>query len=391
MNVNFLSIKEAVEPIVGGYWGETVELGAGNARVIRNGDVLESGEIGPNVPERKLTEREIAKSRLHSGDILITMSGNVGRVARARKELHEDGKPYVASNFVKILRTKGNILPEYLFFLLKSPQFQRELKKHTRGVAIQNLSVGVFNQKFIPAIAKKAQGQIVSQLEETEMLKRKRREADKKMTELIPALFVKMFGAPSDWKIKWNSVTIGDVSSFITSGSRGWATYYAETGARFIRVQNLAGHKLNFDDIAFVNPPATAETIRTRVQPNDLLLAITGNTIGLSALTPEDVGEAYVSQHVAIIRPNQKIDPVFLSVFVALKNGIQEQISEMYYGQTKPALSLAQVRDLNLPLPPLPLQKEFAEKVLQIRTLESKQKRSGEQIGYMFNSLLAKI
>ena len=116
-----------------------------------------------------------------------------------------------------------------------------------------------------------------------------------------------MFGDPEDWELKWNIASFGDVSSFVTSGSRGWAAYYADSGARFIRVQNLTGHQLNYEDIAFVRPPDTAEARRTRVEPNDLLLAITGNTIGLSAIAPTDIGEAYVSQHVAIIRLNHNV------------------------------------------------------------------------------------
>lgn len=390
MSTKLLSIKEIVEPIVGGYWGETVEVGTGNARVVRNGDVLETGEIGPKVPERKLTDKEITKSRLRPGDILITMSGNVGRIAMVKNNKHSDGNPYVASNFVKVLRTKVEILPEYLFFVLRSEQFKDALKIHTRGVAIQNLSVKIFDHKFIPEIPLNKQREIVSNLEEVEKLSQKRYEANDKFAQLIPSLFIKTFGEPSSWKSKWNIVSIDDVSSFVTSGSRGWAAYYADTGARFIRVQNLAGHQLNFDDIAFVNPPDTAEAIRTRVQPNDLLLAITGNTIGLSALAPQDISEAYVSQHVAIIRPNKEVDPIYLSVFTSLKDGLQKQITEMYYGQTKPALSLTQVRGLYLPLPPLPIQKEFATKVKEILSLKEKQHKSTSSIKELLSSLISR-
>lgn len=182
------------------------------------------------------------------------------------------------------------------------------------------------------------QERIVALLEEVEELKNRRTKANARVSELTPALFVKLFGSPSDWKSKWDVASFGGVSAFITSGSRGWAAYYADSGARFIRVQNLAGHQLNFDDAVFVSPPDSAEAHRTRIQPNDLLLAITGNTIGLSAMAPSNIGESYVSQHVAIIRPNERINPNYFAAFVALSNGAQQQIREIQYGQTKPGL-----------------------------------------------------
>jgi type I restriction enzyme S subunit len=71
-----------------------------------------------------------------------------------------------------------------------------------------------------------------------------------------------------------------------------------------------------------------------------------------------------------------------------LKNGAQQQISEFQYGQTKPGLSLAQVRAMRLPLPPLALQSEFAKRVAEIRALESAQAASRQRLEALFHSLL---
>src|SRR5262249_184887 len=63
----------------------------------------------------------------------------------------------------------------------------------------------------------------------------------------------------------WQDVCVGTVCNNITSGSRGWAEFYATTGAKFIRAQNIRFGKLYSHDLACVNPPNKAEGVRTRV------------------------------------------------------------------------------------------------------------------------------
>ena len=59
---------------------------------------------------------------------------------------------------------------------------------------------------------------------------------------------------------------------------------------------------LNLDDIAFVKPPARAEGLRTKVRQHDLLITITGANVTKTALVEKAMGDAYVSQHVALVR-----------------------------------------------------------------------------------------
>src|SRR5262249_9324444 len=103
---------------------------------------------------------------------------------------------------------------------------------------------------------------------------------------------------PEDWKTS----RLGKLSEFITSGSRGWAAYYSDHGALFIRSQNVRAGRLDFEDTQFVQPPDGAEGKRTRVNPDDLLITITGNSVGNVALVDRDLGEAYISQHVGMVR-----------------------------------------------------------------------------------------
>jgi type I restriction enzyme S subunit len=71
----------------------------------------------------------------------------------------------------------------------------------------------------------------------------------------------------------------------------------------FIRAQDINTDRLRFDGIAHVKPPQNSEGSRTRVQVADLLVTVTGANVTKTALVDLDLGEAYVSQHVALVRP----------------------------------------------------------------------------------------
>ncbi|WP_200386714.1 hypothetical protein [Thiocapsa imhoffii] len=149
----------------------------------------------------------------------------------------------------------------------------------------------------------------------------------------------------------WVWASLDMLSEFATSGSRGWAAYYAAQGATFIRSQNINKDWLDLSDIAFVNPPSSAEGSRTRVQRNDLLLTITGANVGKTAQVTAVLDEAYVSQHVALIRLVDSALAEFVHLFLTADAGGRGQLDKEAYGAGKPGLNLQQVVAVKVPLP----------------------------------------
>ncbi|HEU0038802.1 MAG TPA: restriction endonuclease subunit S, partial [Verrucomicrobiae bacterium] len=105
-----------------------------------------------------------------------------------------------------------------------------------------------------------------------------------------------------DFPATWRATRVGSLTTLVTSGSRGWAKYYSDSGSTFIRAQNINSDFLNLDDIAFVRPAVSAEGLRTKVQQHDILITITGANVTKSALVEKRIEDAYVSQHVALVR-----------------------------------------------------------------------------------------
>ena len=102
----------------------------------------------------------------------------------------------------------------------------------------------------------------------------------------------------------WASARLEEVTEFVTSGSRGWAKYYADDGPLFLRVGNLDHDTIDLDlsGTVHVKPPESSEGKRTSIEPGDILISITAE-VGMIGIARKGLGEAYVNQHVALVRP----------------------------------------------------------------------------------------
>lgn len=161
--------------------------------------------------------------------------------------------------------------------------------------------------------------------------------------------------------VEWDVVSLGSVSDFVTSGARGWAKYYRKDGAIFIRIGNLTREHINLrlDDIVCVQPPASAEGLRTRVQANDLLISVTAD-LGIIGVIPEGFGEAYVNQHVSLVRLRaDEVHSRFVGWFLSSQMG-RSQFDRLNESGAKAGLNLPAVRSLLTAKPRVNEQKRIA-------------------------------
>jgi type I restriction enzyme S subunit len=151
----------------------------------------------------------------------------------------------------------------------------------------------------------------------------------------------------------WTWVQSDVLFDFVTSGSRGWAKFYANVGAKFLRVGNLDHGTIDLDlsALQYVAPPGGSETDRSRVAPGDLLISITAE-LGMIALVSSEIGEAYVNQHVAIARTTRPINKSYLAWFFASEHGGKRQLEALRKGATKAGLGLDDIRSVAVALPP---------------------------------------
>lgn len=192
----------------------------------------------------------------------------------------------------------------------------------------------------------------------------------------------------------WESVRLGDIAITVTSGSRDWAQYYSDTGAKFIRMTNLNrnGITLLLDDLKFVNIQSnSADGKRTSLQANDILISITAE-LGKIGFIPENFGEAYINQHTALIRidPN-KAHAKFIA-YVLSSATMNKTINSLNDAGAKAGLNLPTIKALSLKLPSIEEQIQIAETLSTwdnaIQTTEKLLKNSRQQKKALMQRLL---
>ncbi|MDP2136836.1 MAG: restriction endonuclease subunit S [Candidatus Didemnitutus sp.] len=355
---------------------------------------------------------EVASSRVATtADVLVVWDGARSGWAG----LGRDGA--IGSTIMALQPKTGDRL--YIYRWLQS-QFEH-VNSNTRGTGIPHVDPEVFWNLTVPLAPLAEQRRIVAKLEQV----LGKVEACQRRLEKIPTLLKRFRQSvlaaacsgrlTAGWReantnaepyacdtietdeevpANWRATSLGRLTSLVTSGSRGWAKYYAESGSTFIRAQNINADYLNLDDIAYVRPPEGAEGFRTRVRQHDLLVTITGANVTKSALVERPIKDAYISQHVALARLQDiRLSKFVFHALVCPSHG-RKQLLAAAYGQGKPGLNLENIRDVVVVLPPLSEQQEIVRRVEALFALadkiEARYAKAQAQVDRLTPSLLAR-
>jgi type I restriction enzyme, S subunit len=200
------------------------------------------------------------------------------------------------------------------------------------------------------------------------------------------------YEAPSSWA--W--ARLGEISTKIGSGSTplGGRNVYSQSGIPFIRSQNVWNSGLRLDDVVYISEDIHAKMGRTRVLPGDILLNITGASIGRTCIVPESFKEGNVSQHVSIIR----LASLSIAPFVHLvlqSDYFQKRIDEVQVGISREGLSKKSLELLLVPIPPLLEQNRIVQRfhaLLQLcASLEEKVEENDRNSKVLLNAMLREV
>jgi putative type I restriction endonuclease specificity subunit, partial (fragment) len=146
--------------------------------------------------------------------------------------------------------------------------------------------------------------------------------------------------------------TIGELTTKVGSGvtPRGGEAVYKTEGHPFVRSQNVGLGNLLLDDIAFIDEETHLRQKSTELQFNDVLLNITGASIGRSALVDKQIVGGNVNQHVCIIRTKENLVPSFICSFL-LSNYGQRQIDSFQAGGNRQGLNFEQIKSIKITIP----------------------------------------
>lgn len=251
------------------------------------------------------------------------------------------GKTWV-NNHAHILRSKTN--NEFLCYYLNYFNY----KNYVSGTTRLKLTQAQMRKIPIPNIPSDEQSRIVASIEElfSELDKAvdTLKTTKEQLTVYRRAVLKDAF---SDFEKK---DSIRNLTMVVTSGSRGWAKYYSNSGALFVRIGNLthSGIDIDFRDIQHITPPDNVEGVRTRLQPNDVLVSITAD-LGSIGFVSEKVEEAYINQHIALVRFQNPVQGRFMAWYLRSEYG-QKDLLKNKRGGGKLGLGLDDIRDTPVPI-----------------------------------------
>lgn len=273
---------------------------------------------------------------------------------------------------VRVDQTK--VAPRFLMYVLLSRAGRSQIESVARGSSASMVKLGQGHLKDfqIPLPPHEEQRKVIAFLDwkiaQIDALLDKKKELIKRLKEmrltvitqavtkgLDPTTLMRNSGidwigqVPSPWVMK----RVRHCAGMVTSGSRGWAQYYSDSGDLFLRITNLDRESIQLllDDLQRVDPPEGAEGARTRTEAGDLLISITAD-LGSVTVIPPDFEPAYVSQHLALVRiDSMEVDPHWIAYSVFSCIG-KHQLRLAGYGGTKIQLSLQDIKEIVFFHPP---------------------------------------
>ena len=345
--MRFSEIADNTGIFVDGDWIEKKDQDASGA--VR---LIQLADVGPgdfrDKSDKHITVEKAAELHctfLQKGDILIARLGE----PLCKACIFPLEGLYITAVDVAVLRIGSKIVnPRYLVYLLNSPWFKDQVKQYESGTTRKRISRKNLDRIEMAFPSLPEQERIVSRIEELfSQLDAGVETLNKTKAQLAvyrQAVLKEAFAGLTEKK------SIREMSSLVTSGSRGWAQYYADRGARFIRITDLTrdGIRLKNNSIQFVALPDKAEGKRSHLLGGDVLVSITAD-LGSIALIPENIEEAYINQHIAMIRFHNPSQGEFMAWYMRSEWG-QKDLLKNKRGGGKLGLGLDDIRDTPVPV-----------------------------------------
>lgn len=358
---------------------------------------LVNGKVDLSTSDRYISEDEAYGRYKHflcdDGDFIIASSG-------IKVEYFDRKMGFVDSSMLplcmntstirfKVIDSKRLNIKYYMYYL-KSIHFKQQLSKFITGSAQLNFGPSHLKKMNMPLVSRKEQNVIVEKLSKVELLLDKYNGEIKLLDELIKARFVEMFGDPVKNDMLWNTDVLKDICTKIGSGStpRGGKESYIDEGISLIRSMNVHNAYFEYKDLAHITIDQAEKLNNVVVEHDDLLFNITGASVARCCVVPSDVLPARVNQHVCILRCREKINPIFLQGLLVNENYQGKLLQIAKSGATREAINKQQLESLEIMIPPLELQNQFASFVEEIDKSRYRIQKSLEASQELFDSLM---
>ncbi len=372
--------------ILNGYAFKSNQYTTSGVRIIRISNV-QKGYIEDKSPVYYPCDDEnVKKYELKQNDLLISLTGNVGRTAL----LEEKFLPAALNQRVSCVRLKepDKVLKTYLFHLLNSDYFEQQCMKAAEGVAQKNLSPKWLFEYKIPIYSIERQKEISNTLDKIDLLIILRKQQLAKLDELVKARFVEMFGSYPENENAYPVVNVSDIADAGVGVVIKPAQYYVteECGIKAFRSLNIGEMYIKDSDWVYFSAEGNESNKKSQLHENDLLIVRSGAPGTSCVVTKEFEGCNAVD--VIIAHPDlSKVNPWYLCAYINYPHG-KKQIEEGTGGAAQQHFNVGKCNNLKVLLPPRESQNQFADFVERVSQQKQTVQQSLEKLELMKKALM---
>lgn len=383
-NANLLNYVDIVKPGVAKFSGLKKYVSTGS---LTNGKIIDPLDVDyHSKPSRANMEVQV-------DDVLFAKMKDTEKVLLITEK--EKNHLFTTGFFILRIKDKSKILPKFVYYWLKSKEFQRNKNRKCKGATQKAINEKKLKKFTIPALPINVQEMMVSQLDKVENVNLLRRKSDKLTKEYLNSVFLDMFGDFWLNPKRWDLIEFGKVCAEIYRYPSFYGFKYVSKGVPVLKISNMTdsgtfSENLNLYD----NIPAevSKKYPRTIVKEGDIVMEVRGTYIGKCGFVPSKLVGAHTNPNTLRISLNQqKLLPetlLYLSFTKAWKVKIEKMAR--YWKAGFGTIQSKKIKKMKIPLPPIELQNKFAEIVHQVEQLKESQSQSRRQIDDLFNSSMQK-
>lgn len=333
---------------------------------------------------RKITTEGVEKTGLKSfpkGTVILSSRAPIGKVAIAGCEM------YCNQGFKNLVCSK-QINNRFLYWYLKG--HKEYLNSLGRGATFKEISKAIVENIEICLPTLEKQEKYADILEQCNGIIQIKKGQLRKLDTLVKSRFVELFGDPVINSRGWKKALIGD-DCFVTKlAGFEYTQYinYEDSGdVVMVKAQNVKNGKLNRKELSFVSNEVSDSLPRSQLAPGDVVMTYVGANIGDVAIIDNEY-KYHLAPNVAKIRPDsERYNSIYFMYMLMLLNAY---IVKNSADTAKAALGMERIRKLNVFVPPMELQNQFADFVTSIDKSKSKIQKSLEETQLLFDSLMQK-
>lgn len=295
------------------------------------------------------------------------------------------------------LTPSKHVSRDWLAHYLRSPEFVQRADSLSAGASLPRLAKKKLTASKVPIPPMEEQQRLTELLDRAYQVWQQSRSSTSRADEARHSVYHHYFGREDSGREGWPVSTIedlaADVSSPLRTGPFGSALKHSEfvdKGIAVLGIDNAVQNRFAWDERRYITPAKYEGLKRYTVRPGDVIVTIMGTT-GRSAVIPDDIPTAISTKHLATLTLDKsRVHPLYVATALQTDPAVLRQTTRSRRGAIMEGWNLTIIKGLEIPIPPMELQRQFVDAHRRIDRVQSSSRRSVKISHRLVRALLSK-